>query len=145
MIGKLQRWIVFNCVVSFIAIYYAQVHGLHEYVIHADKTYLARIVIVLYILVTFYIAFMIVKQRKLNELILDHASKLSMGIGLIGAISGMSSSYRVLETFDPNETTKLIQLIGEVAAAGPISTVFGIGVWLLIDTQKLIVELGDAK
>ncbi|AIK68404.1 hypothetical protein P9VFCI_102 [Rhizobium phage P9VFCI] len=147
MIGKLQRWIVFNCVVSFIAIYFAQAHGLHEYVVHADKTYLARIVVVLYTLVTFYIAFAIVKQQKLNDSVLDYASILAMGLGLIGAIIGMSSSYRALETFDPNDVTKLIRLIGEVAAAGPISTVFGIAVWLLIDAQRLIVNLGrgDAK
>ncbi|QIG68085.1 hypothetical protein EVB55_150 [Rhizobium phage RHph_Y68] len=148
MFDKLIRLTVFNCLTAFLLAYVQYTYGFHEYVAKADTTYLARFISIIYFVTSFYIVVTVIKGKEIGEDVIDFVSKLSMGLGLIGAVIGMSQSYKSLETFDPSQVTDLIRLIGEVASAGPITTAFGIGVWLLLESQKFFVELRlweDAK
>jgi hypothetical protein len=139
--AKMQRLTVFNCIVAFALVYSQYMYGFNDFVTRSDTTYLARVAGIIYVAVSYYIFWTVVKERTIDKGLINFSTNMAVGLGLLGAIIGMSMSYRALETFDPNDILNLIHLIGEVASAGPITTAFGVGVWLLIEAQRFVVEL----
>ncbi|QIG73920.1 hypothetical protein PP935_gp145 [Rhizobium phage RHph_N34] len=141
MFSKLQRWFVFTSIMAFLLAYVNETYGFGLYVLKADTTYVARTIMAIYWIASFSILWTLWHGRSINKTMINFVSRFSMGLGLLGTVTGMSSSYRVLESFDPNQVTDLIRTIGDVAGSAPIATAFGIACWLLLELQRVFVEL----
>jgi len=131
--NRLYKWLIFNCVTTFLLGYMIVRYDFLNWLIHNDPTRISLAITGVYVLSSGYIGLGVL-FNKVKVSVLEHIASSVMGLGLIGTI--LATFWLFKEVHSVTDTKQMITIVLNGIGTAQITTLFGLGGAWLLDQQR---------